>query len=123
MVGGFYLSFFFILSHNFDGVFHYDEEQSTPFLRKQVTTSSNVAGQLLCTLNGGLNYQIEHHLFPRIHHCHYPKIASIVKNFCDKRNIAYVHFPSLLDNVKSCISYLQSMGKLPPQICIKYKND
>ena len=45
----------------------------------QIATSSNVGGSLLCHLNGGLNYQIEHHLFPRVNHCHYPLIAPVVR--------------------------------------------
>ena len=46
----------------------------------QVVSSSNVGGSVLCFLNGGLNYQIEHHLFPRVSHTHYPKIAPIVRS-------------------------------------------
>ena len=53
-------------------------------------TSSNVGGAWLAVLNGGLNYQIEHHLFPRIHHSHYAAIAPLVKDFCQRKNIQYV---------------------------------
>ncbi|CAB4060264.1 unnamed protein product [Lepeophtheirus salmonis] len=66
-----------------------------------------------CHFNGfsvGLNYQIEHHLFPRISHCHYPKIAPVVRHFCEERNIPYVHFPSVLDNINSAIKHLVFMG-------------
>ena len=82
VVAGYYLAFFFIISHNFVGVQMYDqskEKTTQSFLRKQAATSSNVGGALLCFMNGGLNYQIEHHLFPRIQHSHYPKIAPLVK--------------------------------------------
>ena len=61
-------------------------------------------------MNGGLNYQIEHHLFPRIHHSHYPKIAPIVRKFCQDRNVPYVHFPTVNDNLKSCVQHLFQMG-------------
>eukprot|EP00096_Caligus_rogercresseyi_P013818 TRINITY_DN641_c0_g1_i2.p1 TRINITY_DN641_c0_g1~~TRINITY_DN641_c0_g1_i2.p1 ORF type:complete len:424 (-),score=104.55 TRINITY_DN641_c0_g1_i2:56-1327(-) len=111
MVAGYYLSLFFAISHNFEGVeLNHEKEKPNSFLRNQVATSSNVGGEILCFLNGGLNYQIEHHLFPRISHCHYPKIAPIVKAFCQERNIPYVHFPSLLDNVNSAIRHLIFMG-------------
>ena len=126
VVGGFYLSFFFILSHNYQGVFQYDSKSiSEGFLRKQVKTSSNVGGPVLCFLNGGLNYQIEHHLFPRISHCYYPMIAPHVRQFCEKKNIRYTHFPTVLDNLMSCLKHLHTMGSLqtPPFFSMKEKND
>jgi len=132
IVGGFYLSFFFILSHNYDGVSHYNSQnrsdrsdRSESFLRKQIQSSSNVGGELLCFINGGLNYQIEHHLFPRISHCHYPIIAPYVKAFCDKKNIRYTHFPTILENLHSCLKHLHTMGssKIPAGFSIKEKND
>lgn len=111
-VGGYYLAFFFVLSHNYNGVLHYDDKYAKKMglLKRQVLTSSNVGGQWLCELNGGLNYQIEHHLFPRIHHSHYPKIAPIVKAFCKKHNIQYTHFNTLQDNIISCMEHLTCMG-------------
>jgi fatty acid desaturase (delta-4 desaturase) len=65
-VCGYYLAFFFVISHNFKdvGVFS-KQDTNKSFLYRQVASSSNVGGALLCTINGGLNYQIEHHLFPR----------------------------------------------------------
>lgn len=77
----------------------------------QVVSSSNVCYTWLCTLNGGLNYQIEHHLFPRICHVHYPTIAPVVKEFCDEKNIPYVHFPTIADNLNACVKHLTDMGE------------
>lgn len=114
VVGGYYLAFFFLISHNFDGVVMFDKTSRDPnesFLHSQVVTSSNVGGALLCTINGGLNYQIEHHLFPRIQHCHYPKIAPVVRAFCQKKNIPYVHFSSVSENAAACVRHLFSMGR------------
>jgi fatty acid desaturase (delta-4 desaturase) len=87
VVTGSYLTFFFLISHNYEGVhIQGDTTRSSnkdgkknSFLYKQITSSSNVGGWWLLQLNGGLNYQIEHHLFPRMNHMHYPKIAPIVK--------------------------------------------
>jgi hypothetical protein len=113
VVAGYYLAFFFVISHNFDGVEMFDKSNSScnqSFLYKQVSTSSNVGGSLLCFLNGGLNYQIEHHLFPRISHVHYPKIAPYVKDFCDKKKIPYRHFPDIQSNVMACVKHLYEMG-------------
>lgn len=112
-VAGFYLAFFFIISHNFVGVQMFDKSNaktSQSFLRRQVASSSNVGGRFLCFLNGGLNYQIEHHLFPRIHHSHYPTIAPVVREFCLKKNIPYVHFGSLGENMASCLEHLRALG-------------
>ncbi len=61
MVAGWYLSFFFTLSHNFEGVTQLDTTRtktSSPLLRNQVVTSSNLCGPWLCFINGGLNYQV-----------------------------------------------------------------
>ena len=112
MVGGTYLSFFFVISHNFEGVQHHYNSDDESFLRKQVASSSNVGGRWLCFINGGLNYQIEHHLFPRVSHVHYPTIAPIVKEFCHSRGIPYVHFPTIWDNVMSCSRHVYKMGRI-----------
>eukprot|EP00095_Tigriopus_kingsejongensis_P003768 maker-scaffold1165_size57908-snap-gene-0.8 protein:Tk03768 transcript:maker-scaffold1165_size57908-snap-gene-0.8-mRNA-1 annotation:"delta5 fatty acid desaturase a" len=115
MVAGYYLAFFFSISHNFNGV-HLLEDTTRPsnkdssFLYKQVVSSSNVGGSILCFMNGGLNYQIEHHLFPRISHTYYPKIAPTVREFCKEKNIPYVHFPTLGENIRSCTQHLWDMG-------------
>ena len=111
VVAGYYLAFFFIISHNFVGVAHFLESgQMKSFLFRQVASSSNVGGAWLCFLNGGLNYQIEHHLFPRIHHSHYPKIAPIVRDFCLARSVPYKHFPTVYDNLCSFIQHTYDLG-------------
>jgi fatty acid desaturase (delta-4 desaturase) len=115
VVGGYYLAFFFILSHNFVGVHVFDqstEKRTESFLYKQVASSSNVGGALLAVFNGGLNYQIEHHLFPRMSHTHYATIAPVVRAYCEKKNIPYKHFPTVWDNFKSTVSHLTSMGSV-----------
>lgn len=114
IVGGYYLAFFFVISHNFEGVHVFDNsnpKMDNSFLYTQVASSSNVGGAFLCFINGGLNYQIEHHLFPRMNHSHYPIIAPHVRKFCKERNIPYVHFPTVWDNALSCSKYLYHMGR------------
>ena len=114
IVAGYYLSFFFIISHNFEGVEMFDRDNGKgaekSFLYQQVASSSNVGGAFLCFLNGGLNYQIEHHLFPCISHCHYPLISGHVREFCEKRKIPYVHFSGVLENVGSLVRHLEQLG-------------
>jgi len=110
VVAGYYLAFFFIISHNFVDVAHFSDSTEKSFLFRQVASSSNVGGAWLCFLNGGLNYQIEHHLFPRIHHSHYPKIAPIVREFCLARSIPYKHFHTIYDNVVSFVQHTYELG-------------
>ena len=77
----------------------------------QVRNSGNFEnrrfGDLFCHLFGGINYQIEHHLFPSMCHVHYPEIAHIVKGTCKEFDIPYVHhktlFGALRDFVKSIL--------------------
>nr|APH81338.1 delta5 desaturase [Paracyclopina nana] len=115
IVAGYYLAFFFTISHNFEGVHMMEDTRrgfnsKSSFLYNQVVTSSNVGGAFLCMLNGGLNYQIEHHLFPRIQHSHYPKIAPVIRAFCEEKGIPYVHFDSINENMASCVKHLIDLG-------------
>lgn len=109
-VTGFYLSFFFALSHNFSGVKTFKKTVNNAFARQQIESSSNVGGKALCYLNGGLNYQIEHHLFPRIAHWYYPYIAPIVSEWCKKNNVKYTHYPTIKDNVNAITKRLKTLG-------------
>lgn len=114
MTAGFYLAFFFVISHNFEGVQIFDKSTGSraeeSFLYNQVVSSCNVGGSFLAFLNGGLNYQIEHHLFPRVSHTHYPTIAPLVRDFCAKKNIPYTHFPTISENITSTVMHLYKFG-------------
>jgi linoleoyl-CoA desaturase len=59
---------------------------------------------------GGLNYQIEHHLFPRICHIHYPRIARIVKRACERHGIQYNVHPNVWSGIASHFMWLRRMG-------------
>jgi fatty acid desaturase len=61
----------------------------------------------------GLNYQIEHHLFPSVNHCHLPNIQPIVKRLCDKYNISYNHSSGYKEAIYGAYNHLRLMG-LPP---------
>jgi fatty acid desaturase (delta-4 desaturase) len=108
-VGGFYLGINFIISHNFEDVsYTFDKKKDWAF--EQVETSSTVGGRVLGFFHGGLNYQIEHHLFPRISHVHYHKIHKIVKKWCEENNIRYTYYNNIIDNVISCYKQIKKMG-------------
>jgi linoleoyl-CoA desaturase len=59
---------------------------------------------------GGLNYQIEHHLFPKISHVHYPQIARIVQEVCTEFGVGYRVHDGLLDALTSHVRWLHRMG-------------
>jgi hypothetical protein len=55
-------------------------------------------------------WQIEHHLFPRISHVHYYKIKPIVQEWCKKNNVKYNYYDTLWNNICSCYKYLELQG-------------
>lgn len=63
---------------------------------RQVLESANWGGRMWCHMFGGINYQIEHHLFPSIYHGYYPVIAPIVREACEEFGIPYAHYPTIL---------------------------
>lgn len=78
----------------------------------QMKTTSNYAnGSLLFSwLVGGLNYQIEHHLFPTICHIHYRKISTIVKETAREYNVPYNQHKTFYGALKSHFSLLHRLG-------------
>src|SRR5437868_3009090 len=61
---------------------------------------------------GGLNYQIEHHLFPRVAHTHYPHLAEIVRRNALKHGVRYTSQPSLRAALRSHQRHLRALGRL-----------
>ena len=79
----------------------------------QINTTANFAtnNKLISWLVGGLNFQIEHHLFPRISHVHYPAISKIIKRTCAEYGINYVEYPKMRTAIYSHIMYLKRLGQ------------
>jgi linoleoyl-CoA desaturase len=79
----------------------------------QVATTVDFArgNRLLCWYLGGLNFQIEHHLFPKVCHVHYPALSAIVEATCAAHGIHYVAQPSLRAAVASNVRWLRSLGR------------
>jgi fatty acid desaturase (delta-4 desaturase) len=114
-VGGIYLGVNFIISHNFEGVLNNSANAAlaakADWSVSQIESSSTVGGRLLGFFHGGLNYQIEHHLFPRISHVHYYKMKPVIQEWCKKHNVKYKYYNSLWSNIYSCYKYLELQGK------------
>ncbi len=78
----------------------------------QLRTTANFAknSKLFSWFIGGLNFQIEHHLFPNICHVHYPKISHIVKQTAEEFNLPYHQHETFGDALKSHFSLLYDLG-------------
>ncbi len=80
------------------------------FLRRQVMVSRNVRGNpLIDVAMGGLNYQIEHHLFPSMPRCNLKKARPIVRAHCEAQGIGYSEV-GLLHSYGLVIDYLNNVG-------------
>jgi fatty acid desaturase len=81
-------------------------KEGLDFLRRQVLTSRNVSGgRLLTAALGGLNYQIEHHLFPSMPSCNLRRCQPVVKSFCAARGVSYAE-ASLISSYRQVLGYL-----------------
>jgi fatty acid desaturase len=79
------------------------------FLRRQVLTSRNVVGgPLTGTLLGGLNYQIEHHLFPSMPSRNLRRCQPIVRRFCRDNSVPYTEV-GLFHSYRQSLAYLNSL--------------
>lgn len=78
----------------------------------QIATTANFSmkNKVISWFVGGLNYQIEHHLFPRISHIHYPNISKIVQETCQEMQLQYKAFPTFWKAIVSHVRYLRHMG-------------
>ena len=78
----------------------------------QMTTTANFANKStwFSWFIGGLNFQIEHHLFPNICHVHYSKISKIVKETAEEYGIPYHHHTTFYDALRSHFSLINALG-------------
>ncbi|MDX6355409.1 MAG: hypothetical protein QOF98_2312, partial [Streptomyces sp.] len=80
------------------------------FLRRQVLTSRNVRGGMMVDIAlGGLNYQIEHHLFPSMPTPHLRRAQPIVRKYCDELGISYAE-TGLIDSYAQALRHLHEVG-------------
>jgi fatty acid desaturase len=80
------------------------------FLRKQVLTSRNVRGGIVTDVAlGGLNYQIEHHLFPSMPSRHLRLAQPIVQDYCGELDIPYLE-TSLIESYRQALTHLHEAG-------------
>jgi linoleoyl-CoA desaturase len=79
----------------------------------QVMTTSDFApkNKVVSWFVGGLNFQVEHHLFPRVSHVHYPAISKIVQEECAKFDLPYHYYPRMRQAIFSHVRVMKNLGK------------
>lgn len=91
------------------------EAGRTEWARHQVETTVDFAprSRLLAWYLGGLNFQVEHHLFSRVCHIHYPALATVVSAACADHGVSYKSHATIWSAVASHTRWLRRMGRAP----------
>lgn len=116
---GVVLSFVFQLAHMVEGVENMDIPESgmaeDEWMEHQLKTTANFArkNKIINWYVGGLNYQVEHHLFPTICHIHYPAISEIVKKTAAEFDLPYKEYKKLSHALGAHMRHLAAMGQKP----------
>ncbi|MFT3947319.1 MAG: acyl-CoA desaturase [Agriterribacter sp.] len=118
---GFTLSIVFQLAHvveetTFDFAGDGNDKQiENEWAVHQVKTTANFSckSKIISWFAGGLNYQIEHHLFPRISHIHYPALSRFVKAECNAFQLPYNSIPTMSAAIASHFRFIKLMGQKP----------
>ncbi len=106
---GLYMGASFAPNHKGMPILRPEEEHD--FLRRQVLTSRNVRGGWFTDLAlGGLNYQIEHHLFPSMPRPSLRRSQPLISEFCRQHGIAYSQ-ASLVGSYAQAVRYLNAVGR------------
>ena len=90
----------------------------TAWAEHQLKTTSNFAmgNKVVSWFVGGLNYQIEHHLFPRVSHVHYPAISKIVMQKCAEYNLPYNKYDTMSQALASHFKVMKMLGQKPTAV-------
>jgi linoleoyl-CoA desaturase len=89
------------------------DRMQTDWAIHQVQTTVDFArgNKVLCWFLGGLNFQIEHHLFHKICHIHYPALSKLVEEACHDFGVRYAAQKTFFSAVASHFHWLVQMGK------------
>ncbi len=119
LISGVVLTVVFQLAHTVEGTAHpMPNENKTiendwAIHQMETTVNFSPENKWLSWYVGGLNYQVEHHLFPKICHVHYPQIAPIVKQTAKEFGIPYLENKKFSDALKAHFSALKRFGNMP----------
>ncbi len=120
---GFYLATVFGLGHN--GMATYDADARPDFWKLQVTTTRNITGGhgipqwFVDWFCGGLQYQVDHHLFPGLPRHNLRKTHALVESFCKEWNVTY-HEADMVDGT---IEVLNCLDKVAMEFVVDFVKD
>ncbi|MFL5752533.1 MAG: fatty acid desaturase family protein [Bacteroidia bacterium] len=115
-LAGLILTVVFQLAHTVEGTSHPLPDENgvidNDWSIHQMNTTVNFSrkNKFISWYVGGLNFQVEHHLFPRICHVHYPEIAHIVKQTAEEYGVPYLENQTLAEALKSHVITLRRFG-------------
>jgi linoleoyl-CoA desaturase len=118
-VAGFILAVIFQPAHVIDGTEYplpnEEGKMENSWAIHQLHTTTNFANnnRILSWYVGGLNYQVEHHLFPNICHIHYRKISTIVKQTAEEFGLPYKSEPTFIGALVGHAKLLKQLGERP----------
>ena len=116
IVCGFFISIIFQLAHIVEDVdnplIDEDNEIKEEWCVHQIRTTANFAtkNKILSFFIGGLNFQIEHHLFPKVNHVHYAKLQPYIKDACIEKNVKYIENDTFFSAFASHLRRLKKLG-------------
>src|SRR5882724_5152275 len=112
------LSIVFQLAHvvektSFESVAENHQVIASEWAIHEVRTTADFAPQnkVISWLIGGLNFQIEHHLFPQICHIHYPALSKIVRQQCELFGLPYNYYPTMRQAIYSHVRIMNKLGR------------
>jgi len=120
---GFFLAIVFGLGHN--GMATYDADKRPDFWKLQVTTTRNIIGGhgipqvFVDWFCGGLQYQVDHHLFPSLPRHNLKKTHDLVKSFCKEWDV-YYHEADMFDGT---VEVLQCLEKVAGDFVVDFLKD
>jgi linoleoyl-CoA desaturase len=117
LMAGVILSLVFQLAHVVEDTAHpapgSDGIMGHDWIIHEMLTTANFSmkNRLLSWYVGGLNFQIEHHLFPKVCSVHYPAISRIVREVAAKYGVPYHAYPTLASAIRSHWATLRRLGR------------
>lgn len=116
IVAGISISIVFQLAHLVENVHFLEPDREGNMTHNwavhELLTTSDFArdNKVVTTLVGGLNFQVEHHLFPMVSHCHYPALSKIVEATAKEYQIPFNEQSTFFKAIKSHFVILKKLG-------------
>lgn len=117
LVSGFTMAVIFMLAHIVEETAYPEPQKdgkigySWAELQMHTTANFAIRNRVVNYLFGGLNFQVEHHLFPAICHVHYPLISKIVKQTALEHNLPYLEHPTFFGAIASHTRAMKNFGR------------